>query len=100
MFIPSFQKGLKVDRWIFTNTMAGPEMRAGVSGPLTFLPAGGSLLHPIAGAVVLNLLACSVVLDKIHADGYFNTGPLSIPRGSLQGGVILPILEVGKQRNK
>ena len=57
-------------------------------------------MHPIAGAVMLDLLTCSMVLDKIHADGYFNTGPLSIPRGSLQGGVILPILEVRKRRDK
>lgn len=46
---PVFKKG--------SNTMAGPEMLAGVSGPLAFLPAGGSLLHSIAGAVVLDQLA-------------------------------------------
>lgn len=33
MFIPSFQKGLKVDRWIFTNTMAGRDACWGVRTP-------------------------------------------------------------------
>ena len=32
-------------------------MLAGVSGLLAFLAAGGSLSHPIAGAVMLDLLA-------------------------------------------
>ena len=79
MLIPSFQKGLKVDCWIFTNTMAGPEMLAGVSGPLAFLPAGGLCYTPLQGQSRWTCSLCSMVLEKIHADGYFNTGPLFHP---------------------